>query len=75
MLRKLKLEIMIKNYISDIEEYCESAYEYLSNPESELDKEEIVMYLSSIPEIITYLEDTIGTLEKEYENEQLHQTT
>ncbi len=71
MMNKLVLEMEINHNLNDIDGYCESAGEYLLNPYTELDKDEIVMYLSSVTEIIKEVKELIEKLEQEYENEQL----
>lgn len=69
MTNKFVLETKINLYLNDIDEYCESACRYLLNPHTELDKDEIAMYLSAVPEIITEVKELIEKLEQEYENE------
>lgn len=69
MINKLVLEMKIDHNLNDIDGYCENACEYLLNPYTELDKEEIVMYLSSVTEIIKEVKELIKKLEQEYENE------
>lgn len=71
MNKKLILEIKINNYLSDILGYAESTYDYLTNWDYELDRDEIIMYLSTIPETIKYVRELIYELEQEYENEKL----
>lgn len=71
----LLLEMKIDYHLNDIGGYVESAYNYMANPYNELDKDEILMYLSTIPEIIKEVKSLITELEQEYENEQLQQTT
>lgn len=69
-LKLLELEIKLDNYLSDISEYTQSACNYLINPNSELDKDEIVMYLSSVPECIEYIKELIQKIEEEHEQEE-----
>lgn len=65
----LKLEIQLNNYLNDILEYAESACEYLQNPNSTLDKDEIIMYLSSVPECIKEVDEIVQRIEEKYEKE------
>ena len=69
----LLLEIKIDRYLNEIEVYTDSAYDYMYNPDNELDKDEILMDLSTIPELIKETKSLITELEQEYENEQLQQ--
>lgn len=75
MMKKLKLEIMISNYLSNIEECFNNTYEYITNKYSELNRDEIITNLLSIPDTLKKLDEVIEILEQEYENEQLQQTT
>lgn len=68
-LKLLDLEIKLDNYLSDILEYTESAYNYLIDPDSELDKDEIVMYLSSVPGCIDEVKEIVQKIEEEHEQE------
>ncbi len=74
-----KLEMTIDNYLSDILNYSESTYDYLTGNINELDGDEIIMYLSTIPECIETTKELINKLEETYEkeikdlNEQLQQ--
>lgn len=65
----LNLEIKLNNYLSDILEYSESACNYLENLYCELDKDEIVMYLSTIPECVQIVKELVQEIEEEYEKE------
>lgn len=71
----LLLEIKIDRYLNEIEVYTDSAYDYMYNPDNELDKDEILMDLSTIPELIKETKSLITKLEQEYENEQLQQAS
>ncbi len=71
----LLLEIKIDRYLNEIEVYTDSAYDYMYNPDNELDKDEILMDLSTIPELIKETKSLITELEQEYENEQLQQAS
>lgn len=71
MMKKFILEIKIDDFLNDIEEYCENATEYLSNPYTKFEKDDIIKDLSSVSEIIKFLKEMIDELEMEYENEQL----
>lgn len=65
----LNLEIKLNNYLSDILGYSESACNYLEKTNCELDKDEIVMYLNTVPECIKIVKELIQEIEKEYEKE------
>lgn len=71
MNKKLILEMKINEYLNDILGYAESTYDYLVDWNCELDDGEIIMYLSTIPEMIKYVRELIYKLEMEYENEKL----
>lgn len=71
----LLLEIKIDRYLNEIEVYTDSAYDYMYNPDNELDKDEILMDLSTIPELIKETKSLITELEQEYKNEQLQQAS
>lgn len=74
-----KLEMGIDSYLFDILNYSESAYDYLTGNKNELDSDEIIMYLSTVPECIEAIKEFIYKLEEKYEkeindlNEQLQQ--
>lgn len=65
------LEIKINDFLDDLINYCESSVNYLCDPYTKFEKNDIIKHLSSVPEIIKLLKDMIDELEKEYENEQL----
>ena len=67
--RKFKLKIKINNYLSDIESYAESAYQYLIGNYLIADRDEVLTGLSSIPECVEIIDKLIGELEGIYENE------
>lgn len=71
MINKLQLELKIALYLGDIKSYTDATYLYLYGINEELDKDEILMYLSTIPEVIDELENLISKLEQEYENDLL----
>lgn len=48
MNKNLEIELLL----DDINEYTNSVLSYLNNPNSNIDLKEIIMYLSSIDEII-----------------------
>ena len=54
----MKLEQKIELYLSDIKSYTDSAYCYLSGINENLDKDEILMYISAIPEAIENIKRT-----------------
>lgn len=66
--KKLILEIEISNYLSDILEYTNAAYTLLTNRD-EINDEEVISYLSTVPECIKKLDKLIEKLEIQYENE------
>ncbi len=68
-LKLLELEMKLDNYLNDISEYAESAYDYLMDSNSELDKDEVVMYLSLIPEYVEDIKELTQKIEEEYEQE------
>lgn len=68
-IKKLDLEIKITNNLNDIKEYTESACNYLIRPNDEIDLDEIIMYLSSVPEICNEINELICNLEEIYEKE------
>ena len=54
----------IELYLNDIKHYADSAVEYLtSNNKENIDKDEIVMYLSSCDEIIEDIKENLYRLE------------
>ncbi len=68
-MKKFMLETEINNYLNDIKEYSNSALLYLTNPSDELDKEEIIMYLSCVEECTDCIDELIEKIEEEYEND------
>lgn len=46
-------------YLEDIKNYVSSYIYYLKNPNKNLDKKEIDMYISTIPEIVDTLKELI----------------
>ena len=57
--------IKLDFYLNDILSYTDSALHYLkSNNKKELDVDEIIMYLSTVPEIIEEIEMIIDELEE-----------
>lgn len=67
--RKLILELKINNYLSDVESYAESAYQYLIGNPLITDKEEVLTGLSCISECVEIIDKLIEELELIYENE------
>lgn len=67
--KKLSLEIEISNYLSDILEYTNAAYTLLTNRDAINDEDEVISYLSTVPECIKTLDKLIEELEIQYENE------
>ncbi len=52
-------------YLEDIKNYVSSYIYYLNNPNKNLDKREIDMYISSIPEIVDILKELIINIHEE----------
>lgn len=48
----MNINLEIELLLDDINEYTNSVLSYLNNPNSNIDLKEIIMYLSSIDEII-----------------------
>jgi hypothetical protein len=48
----MNIDYEINLFLDDINEYVKSILLYLNNPNSNLDLKEIIMYLSSVDEII-----------------------
>lgn len=71
MMKKFILEIKINDFLGNIKEYCENAIEYLSNPYTKFDKDDVIKDLSSVSDIIKFLKEMMEELKMEYENEQL----
>lgn len=68
-MKYFNLEIMIDNYLGDIEGYTESAYRYILEQPNDMDKNELLMYLSSVPESIKTIKELIDVLAETYEKE------
>lgn len=69
IMKKLNIEIEINNYLNDIKGYTESAYNYFTNFNEDLDKDEIMDFLSTVPEICNLIDKLIYSLEEIYESE------
>ena len=67
MNKKLQIELNL----NDILGYVKSTLLYLENKNKKLNKEEIIMYLKSIPELIKETKELLIEieLERDYENE------
>ncbi len=72
-LKLLELEMKLDNCLNDISGYAESACDYLMDSNSKLDKDEVVMYLSSIPEYVEEVKELTQKIEEEYEQERSEQ--
>lgn len=70
-MKKFNIEIKISNYLKDLEAYAEGAYNYLIGNPMITDKEEIIVSLECVPDIIKTIDKLIEELEIIYENEQL----
>ncbi len=60
-------EIMIKNNLTDINNYLDGAYRYMLAPESIYDIDELKTSIKIIPDCIKDIKKLIIELEKEYE--------
>ena len=60
-------EIMIKNNLTDINNYLDGAYRYILSPESIYDIDELKTSIKIIPDCIKDIKKLIIELEKEYE--------
>lgn len=69
--KKFNIEIQISNYLTDLENYAESAYNYIIGNPIITDEDEILVCLESVPDIIKTLDKLIEELEVLYEDEQL----
>ena len=69
--KKFNIEIQIKNYLTDLENYANGAYNYIIGNPMITDIDEILDCLESIPEITKVIDKLIENLEVLYENEQL----
>ena len=56
IMKKFNIEIKISNYLSDLKNYAQGAYYYLTNNPLVTDKEEIISCLESVPEIIEIID-------------------
>jgi hypothetical protein len=65
------LKINIDNYLQDIKNYTKAAYQYILDPASTNDKEELIVSLKCVDECIEIIKNNIYELEEEYINEQL----
>lgn len=55
----MNINLEIELLLDDINEYTKSILLYLSNSNSNLDLDEIIMYLSSVDEIITTIKNLL----------------
>jgi len=62
MINKLQLELRIELLLSDIKSYTDSAWYCLTDTIPDLDKEEIIMYVETIPEIIDEIRELLNEL-------------
>lgn len=69
--KKFNIEIQIRNYLTDLENYANGAYNYIIGNPMITDIDEILCCLESIPEITKTIDKLIEELEVLYENEQL----
>ena len=67
--KKLNIELMISNYLSDLQAYAEGAYYYLIGNPLITDKEEIIASLECVPDIIKTIERLIERWEELHANE------
>lgn len=68
-MKYFNLEITINNYLNDILNYTEAAYKYLTEKPEYMDKDELIMYLATVPENIETVKELIEKLEDTYEEE------
>lgn len=69
--KKFNIEIQIRNYLTDLENYANGAYNYIIGNPMITDIDEILCCLESIPEITKTIDKLIEELEVLYEDEQL----
>lgn len=69
--QKFNIEIQISNYLSDLKNYAEGAYNYIIGNPIVTDENEILACLESVPDIVKTIDKLIEKLEVLYENEQL----
>ena len=69
--KKFNIEIQIRNYLTDLENYANGAYNYIIGNPMITDIDEILCCLESVPEITKTIDKLIEELEVLYENEQL----
>lgn len=55
----MNIDIEIELLLDDINEYVNSTLYYLNNDNIEFDKEELIMYLSSVNESIIYIKNLL----------------
>lgn len=67
MIKKLMLEMKITSLIKDIKRACENIYDYITNWETEFDRDDIINRLSEIDVDLNTLDETIERIEKEFE--------
>lgn len=69
--KKFNIEIQICNYLMDLKNYAEGAYNYIIGNPIVTDEEEILACLESVPDIAEIIDNLIQELEVLYENDQL----
>jgi len=66
---KLQLELKIELLLGDIKSYTDNTLNYLTASGQDFDKEDIIIYLESIPEIVTKIKELLNELGKRYDND------
>ena len=69
--KKFNIEIQISNYLMDLKNYAEGAYNHIIGNPIVTDKEEILACLESVPDIVEIIDNLIQELEVLFENDQL----
>jgi len=69
MMDKLQLELKIELLLGDIKSYTDNTLNYLTASGQDFDKEDIIIYLESIPEIVTKIKELLNELGKRYDND------
>ncbi len=69
--KKFNIEIQISNYLADLKNYAEGAYNYIIGNPLITDEEEVLACLESVPYVIKTIDELIERLEGLYEDELL----
>lgn len=68
-MKYFNLEFKISHNLREILKYSQMTYDYLVNPRCYLDKEDIIMNLEEVPNLINTVENLIDKLEETYEED------